>query len=102
MKLLLQLISCKVSCRYKQHPKSGGSTSMTNITIFGAGNMGDAIAGVLGAGGASIDHITSSDTDKTVTGDVAILAVPYPELEDIIGRYGAQLAGKIVVDITNP
>ena len=76
---------------------------MTNITIFGDGNMGTAIAGVLGAGGASVDHITTSDTGrKDITGEIVILAVPYPSLQDITGRYADQLAGKIVVDITNP
>ena len=75
---------------------------MTSVTIFGVGNMGDAIGAVLGEGGASVDHISSSDTGKTVTGDIAILAVPYPALKDIIGRYRDQLAGKIVVDVTNP
>jgi 8-hydroxy-5-deazaflavin:NADPH oxidoreductase len=75
---------------------------MTSVTIFGVGNMGDAIAEVLGAGGAAVDHISSSDTEKTVTGEIAILAVPYPALKDIIGGYRDQLAGKIVVDVTNP
>jgi 8-hydroxy-5-deazaflavin:NADPH oxidoreductase len=76
---------------------------MTNITIFGDGNMGTAIAGVLGAGGASVDHITTSDTGrKDITGEIVILAVPYPSLQDITGRYADQLAGKIIVDITNP
>ena len=31
-----------------------------------------------------------------------ILAVPYPALQTITDRYADQLAGKIVVDITNP
>ena len=31
-----------------------------------------------------------------------ILAVPYPALGDIAAKYGPQLAGKVVVDITNP
>ena len=75
---------------------------MTSVTIFGVGNMGDAIGAVLGEGGASVDHISSSDTEKTVTGDIAILAVPYPALKDILGAYRDQLAGKIVVDVTNP
>jgi 8-hydroxy-5-deazaflavin:NADPH oxidoreductase len=75
---------------------------MTNVTILGVGNMGDAIGGVLSEGGASVDHISSSDTGKTVTGDIVILAVPYSALKDIIGRYRDQLAGKIVVDVTNP
>ena len=75
---------------------------MTSITIFGKGNMGSAIAGVLAAGGAEVSHITSADTDSTVSGDIVILAVPYPALADILSRYGDQLAGKVVVDITNP
>lgn len=75
---------------------------MTTATIFGAGNMGSAIAGILTAGGAAVDHITSSDTNSTVNGDLVVLAVPYPALTDIVDRYGDQLAGKVVVDITNP
>jgi 8-hydroxy-5-deazaflavin:NADPH oxidoreductase len=35
-------------------------------------------------------------------GDIVILAVYYPALKDIIGKYADRLAGKIVVDITNP
>ena len=76
---------------------------MTTATIFGDGNMGTAIAGVLTAGGATVDHITTSDQGQgAVTGDLVILAVPYPALDAIIAAYGEQLAGKIVVDITNP
>ena len=75
---------------------------MTNVTIFGDGNMGTAIDGVLSAGGASVDHITTSDAGKAVTGDIVVLAVPYPALHDITSGYADQLAGKVVVDITNP
>lgn len=75
---------------------------MTNVTIFGSGNMGAAIESVLAAGGASVDHITSSDYWKDVTGDLVILAVYYPALKEILSRYADNLAGKIVVDITNP
>ncbi|GAB3661052.1 NADPH-dependent F420 reductase [Zhihengliuella somnathii] len=75
---------------------------MTSFTIFGKGNMGSAIAGVVGAGGASVEHIDSSSAGATVSGDVVVLAVPYPALKDIVAQYGEQLAGKIVVDITNP
>jgi 8-hydroxy-5-deazaflavin:NADPH oxidoreductase len=75
---------------------------MTNVTIFGSGNMGAAIESVLAAGGASVDHITSSDYWKDVTGELVILAVYYPALKDILSRYADNLAGKIVVDITNP
>ena len=64
--------------------------------------MGSAIAGLLSAGGADIEHIGSTDTTATVTGDIVILAVPYPALAGIVGTYGPQLAGKTMVDITNP
>ena len=74
---------------------------MTNVTIFGTGNMGSAIAGVLAAGGASVDHLGSAETG-TITGDVVVLAVPYPALATIVEQYADQLGGKVVVDITNP
>jgi len=74
---------------------------MTNVTIFGTGNMGSAIAGLLAAGGASVDHLGSGETG-TISGDVVVLAVPYPALATIAEQYGDQLAGKVVVDITNP
>ncbi|MHA7268660.1 NADPH-dependent F420 reductase [Arthrobacter sp. HLT1-20] len=74
---------------------------MTNVTIFGTGNMGTAIAGVFTDGGASVQHIDSKDS-ATITGDLVVLAVPYPALDCIAAEYGKQLVGKIVVDITNP
>ena len=65
--------------------------------------MGTAIAGVLTQGGATVEHITTADQgEATVTGDLVILAVPYPALDAITAAYGDQLAGKVVVDITNP
>lgn len=75
---------------------------MTSFTIFGSGNMGSAINSVVTAGGASVEHIGSQETGATVAGDVVVLAVPYPALKEIAAQYGDQLAGKIVVDITNP
>lgn len=75
---------------------------MSSITIFGTGNMGTAIAGVLEAGGASVTHIDQATENASITGDLVILAVPYGALSDIAGTYAEQLAGKIVVDITNP
>lgn len=75
---------------------------MTTITIFGNGNMGQAIAGVLARGGASIQHVGSDDTQAAIEGDLVILAVPYAALDTIATGYAAKLAGKTVVDITNP
>src|SRR5207247_9152117 len=43
-----------------------------------------------------------SDTGKPVTGEIVVLAVPYPAVADVLATRGDQLAGKVVVDITNP
>ena len=75
---------------------------MAHVSIIGSGNMGQAIAAVVGKGGNSVELIGSSDADKQVTGDVVVLAVPYPAVADVIAQRGEQLAGRIVVDITNP
>ncbi|MGW8482893.1 NADPH-dependent F420 reductase [Microbacterium sp. NPDC055903] len=91
---------------------------MTAITVIGTGNMGQAIAGLARKGGASV-QILARDIEKAgsaaapigaaagvvgdaITGEVVVLAVPYPALADIAGQYGEQLTGKVVVDITNP
>ena len=37
-----------------------------------------------------------------IDGDVVVLAVPYDAAESIVQQYGDQLAGKVIVDITNP
>ena len=76
---------------------------MTNFTIIGTGNMGTAIGGVLTAGGSDVTLVSHENVGTTpASGDVAILAVPYPAVDEIIAAYGEQLQGKIVVDITNP
>lgn len=74
---------------------------MTSVTIFGDGNMGSAIGSVLSQT-SSVQHITTSTPDSALDGDLVVLAVPYPAIADIASRYGDQLAGKIVVDISNP
>ena len=75
---------------------------MTHLSIIGTGNMGQAIAGVAAKGGHPVQLLGSSDTDTEVTGEVVVLAVPYPAVADVIAQRGESLAGKIVVDITNP
>lgn len=91
---------------------------MTNVTIIGTGNMGSAIAGIVAKGGATV-QIVARSADKAaelatqvggaaaaygepLTGDVVVLAVPYPALAEIVSAYGGQLADKVVVDLTNP
>ena len=75
---------------------------MTNLSILGTGNMGQAIASIAVKGGHSVQQLGENDLDTPVTGDVVVLAVPYPAVADIIAQRGDQLADKIVVDITNP
>ncbi|MET1051108.1 MAG: NADPH-dependent F420 reductase [Mycetocola sp.] len=88
---------------------------MTNVTIIGAGNMGSAFAGVALAGGNNV-QVLARDAEKAevnpgvstgvvgdpITGDVVVLALPYPALSEVLETYAGQLDGKILVDLTNP
>ena len=64
--------------------------------------MGQAIAAVAGRGGHTVQLLGENDAATEVTGDIVVLAVPYPAVADVIAQRGDSLAGKIVVDITNP
>ena len=75
---------------------------MTHVSIIGTGNMGQAIAGVVSRGGNSVELLGQNDADQPVTGEVVVLAVPYGSVADIVATRSDQLAGKVVVDITNP
>ena len=75
---------------------------MAHLSILGTGNMGQAIAGIARTGGHTVQLLGSGDADTPVAGDVVVLAVPYPAVSDVIAQRGEQLAGKVVVDITNP
>ena len=75
---------------------------MTHVSIIGSGNMGQAISSVVAKGGNTVELFNSTDKDKPATGDVVILAVPYPAIDQVLAERGDQLAGKVVVDISNP
>ena len=93
---------------------------MSTVSILGAGNMARGIATRALAGGNDVqilardpqDAITlagelgGSATSGTIgdplTGDVVVLAVPYPAATPLVEQYGDQLAGKVVVEISNP
>jgi NADPH-dependent F420 reductase len=75
---------------------------MAHVSIIGTGNMGQAIAGLVSKGGNTVELLGSADTDQPVTGDVVVLAVYYGSVADVIAQRREQLAGKVVVDITNP
>jgi len=90
------------------------------ITIIGTGNMARGIATRALAGGNTVtllgteeakaqalaDELSGDVRTGTVgdpiSGDVVVLAVWYQSVDDVLGRYGDQLDGKTVVDITNP
>ena len=76
---------------------------MTQVTIFGTGNMASAIASVLGKGGANVTQISHEQASTaTIEGDIVVFAVPYPAVAEIVATHSPALAGKTVVDITNP
>jgi len=80
---------------------------MTHVSIIGTGSMGNAIGGVLAGGGGTVDYITHDDLAHTtptpnLKGDIVVLAVPHPAIAEVLAEVGDQLAGKTVVDITNP
>jgi predicted dinucleotide-binding enzyme len=64
--------------------------------------MGSALSGLVTKGGNTVETFNTSDTDKPVTGEVVILAVYYGAVREVLAQRADQLAGKIVVDITNP
>lgn len=75
---------------------------MAHVSIIGTGTMGHAIADVVTRGGNTAELLGHAEPGKPVTGEIVVLAVPYPALSDVLATRGGQLAGKVVVDITNP
>lgn len=73
---------------------------MTTVSIIGNGNMAKAIGAVVAEGGSTVQYLGRDGAP--VEGSVVVLAVPYPEVQAVLTTYGEQLAGKTVVDITNP
>jgi len=91
-----------------------------DITIIGTGDMGRGIATrvlardhlvtLLGTETAKAEafagelsgDVRAGQVGDPLAGDVVVLAVWYGAVHDILNRYGDQLDGKVVVDITNP
>jgi len=93
---------------------------MSTISIIGTGGMAAAIGGLAAKAGHTVE-VMSRDAAKAralaeqigagattgtfgtaPAGDLVILAVPYTAVLDVVKRYGEKLAGKLLVDITNP
>jgi NADPH-dependent F420 reductase len=97
-----------------------------NVTIIGSGNMARGIGARLVSGGhnvtlmdrqpdkarSSAEQIAASAKNgakvqgvafgSPIKDEIVILAIPYGAAGEVIENLGAQLAGKTVVDITNP
>jgi hypothetical protein len=90
------------------------------ITIVGAGNMGRGIGTRAVAGGHEVEIVdrdpaeaqklaeelggsaTALEPGAAFGGEIVVLALYYPGIKDAVREYADQLAGKVVVDITNP
>src|SRR5690606_19318900 len=93
---------------------------MSSITFIGAGNMARTIGTRAVAGGNTVeimarDHskadalaealgsgTTTGEWGAVPTGDIVITAVLYDGVVPTVAEFGDALAGKIVVDISNP
>lgn len=91
---------------------------MTSISIIGIGNMGGAITGIAAKSGAQVQVVardlakaqelagatgaTAATLGDALTGDIVVLAIPFPAVDEVLAAYAGQLDGKVVVDITNP
>jgi predicted dinucleotide-binding enzyme len=48
------------------------------------------------------ENATALEPGASLGGEIIVFAVYYPGIKDAVQDYGDQLAGKVVVDITNP
>lgn len=91
---------------------------MSAITIVGAGSLAGAVGALARNAGAEI-QVLARDGEKAstlaaelgghgatlgtdLTGEIVVLAVPYDAVAGILAQYGEALAGKVLVDATNP
>jgi 8-hydroxy-5-deazaflavin:NADPH oxidoreductase len=97
------------------------TNSDSTVAIIGAGNIGGRLAAAFAAGGQDfllagrdIDatrklaadlggHAEAVSVDEAVDrADVLVPAVWFDVFKDLIAQYGGRLAGKIIIDPTNP
>jgi 8-hydroxy-5-deazaflavin:NADPH oxidoreductase len=93
---------------------------MSSISIIGTGNMARAIGALAVAGGNTVevmgrDQSKAADLAKALggstttgefgavpAGDIVIVALLYANVVPVVAQYGNALAGKVIVDISNP
>lgn len=93
-----------------------------HVTLIGTGNMARGLGSRVLAGGHALTvvgkdaqpaeavaadiggqgTVGTAVAGDPIEGEVVVLAVYYPDARDAVERYAEQLAGKVVVDITNP
>ncbi|RYG68525.1 NADP oxidoreductase [bacterium] len=91
----------------------------SSISIIGLGHMASALAGRALVGGNTVEIISRDRTKAEAlaatlsgatvgtfgaapVGDLVILAVPYAVVLVVVQQFGDKLAGKLLIDITNP
>ena len=93
---------------------------MSSISIIGTGNMARTIGALAVAGGNTVD-VMGRDRSKAAdlaralgggaaagewgavpAGDIVIVAVLYAGVVPVVAEYGDALAGKAIIDISNP
>jgi predicted dinucleotide-binding enzyme len=91
---------------------------MSKVTVIGTGNIGGVVASIAAKGGAEVQILgrdqekataaaqlaggTAGQVGDALTGDIVVLAVPFPALAELAEQYGERLNGKILVDVSNP
>ena len=75
-----------------------------NIAIIGKGNVGKALGASLATAGHSVSYTGSAGghAAQVASADVVVFAVPYGAVEGIAREIAPVVAGKVVVDATNP
>jgi predicted dinucleotide-binding enzyme len=74
-----------------------------HVTVLGTtAEKSKALAEKLGAAGQNGTNVRSGTVSDSITDDIVVLAVPYSAALEIVEQRGRELAGKVVVDITNP
>jgi 8-hydroxy-5-deazaflavin:NADPH oxidoreductase len=93
---------------------------MSSISIIGTGNMARAIGALAVAGGNTVEILgrdqskaadlaralggsaTTGEWGAVPAGDIVIVALLYAGVVPVVAQYGDALAGKVIVDISNP
>src|SRR6202451_1652785 len=93
---------------------------MSSISIIGTGNMARTIGALAVAGGNTVEIMgrdqskaaglakalgggaTAGEWGAVPAGDIVIVAVLYDSVVPIVTEYGDALAGKAIIDISNP